>query len=809
MQKAKKVFSFVLSCLLCLSLIPSRGIAEVTPKDPNVIASEEKQSDSALNATILYRIHKTGDAAWNDDAQGWSSQDVDILRNAGKTSDNGENVPIDALAMKLSDATGSLEYRLSSKDQIGAWTKDGQYAQVQNPTNLEIRLEGNLAESHTVLYRWHTAAGWSQWKGLPSDLKDTTVQSDEAAHALGADSVSASDADGSDRGFDVIDDVEIVLVPLQVADDYAESVRASHDAAGSSEVPAPIESTTTTKDVSVFLGQDEEAIQPQDVPAIVQVRSSEEDPKIEALASTGATVSYNAHVQSYGWLNWVSDGATSGTSGESKRMEALQLKLSGVNGGIRYRAHVQGNGWLGWVKNGCMAGTTGESRRMEAIQIELTGEAKIVYDVYYRAHVQSYGWLGWVKNGSMAGTTGESRRMEAIEIVLAPKGMPDPVGTGEDYMSYIELIDGATTPSVHYSVHAQSYGWLSSVADGSSAGTTGESKRLEAIRIALADIDGGVQYRAQVQDYGWMDWEADGDAAGTTGESRRMEAIQIKLTGNAAQIYDIYYRTYVEDYGWLGWAKNGEKAGTAYQAKRIESIQVELVEKGTAGPAPQSGAYLEQHHMDGVDISGWNAGIDITDLEADFTIIKSTEGVQGTIYNPDYKYMANTALACGKKIGFYHYANGGNATAEAESFYESIKAYKGRAIACLDWEGDGNKSFNTGIDTIWCKTFLDRLKALFGGTPFLYTSKNYTNAYNWSNVSKSYPLWGAQYADMNDVFGYQTNPWQSASNWGSWGPRPKIFQYSSTGVLVHDGGAGHLDLDLFYGSPAEWDSYCK
>jgi hypothetical protein len=62
---------------------------------------------------------------------------------------------------------------------------------------------------------------------------------------------------------------------------------------------------------------------------------------------------------------------------------------------------------------------------------------------------------------------------------------------------------------------------------------------------------------------------------------------------------------------------------------------------------------------------------------------------------------------------------------------------------------------------------------------------------------------------MNDVFGYQTNPWQSASNWGSWGPRPKIFQYSSTGVLVHDGGAGHLDLDLFYGSPAEWDSYCK
>ena len=37
--------------------------------------------------------------------------------------------------------------------------------------------------------------------------------------------------------------------------------------------------------------------------------------------------------------------------------------------------------------------------------------------------------------------------------------------------------------------------------------------------------------------------------------------IQIRLTGEAAEKYDIYYRVHCQDDGWLGWAKNGEKAG--------------------------------------------------------------------------------------------------------------------------------------------------------------------------------------------------------------------------------------------------------
>lgn len=800
MQKTRKFFSLVMSCLLCLSLIPTRGIAEISSQDSDATMLGADQNDAVGEATVLYRVHRVGEAAWNDDAQGWISQDADILKSHDDTSQRNEAAPLDSLAIMLSGLPGSVAYRLSAETQEGKWAKDGQEAQVQDATKLEVILEGDLSKSHALLYRWHTNAGWSQWEGLPSKAQDDDAVSDQ-----GSSLEQTADSVDPQPKADAIDDVQIVLVPIQVATDYADSNNSPQNTSDS----ANSKETSATEDALVVSPrQNEKPLQEQDDPAIVEVQSSAETPAIQELASTNPSISYVAHVQSYGWLNWVSDGTTAGTTGEARRMEAIQLKLNGINGGIRYRTHVQTYGWQTWAEHGEVAGTTYESKRMEAIRIELTGNVQNTYDIYYRAHVQSYGWLAWVKNGEIAGTTGEARRLEALEIILVPKGMPEPDGTGTEYRDYLELVESSTSPSIHYSAHVQTYGWLSPVEDGATAGTVGENKRLEAIRIALASKDGGVEYRAHVQGYGWMEWERNGSAVGTTGEARYMDVVQIQLTGDAASNYDIYYRTSVQDHGWLGWAKNGAKAGVAHQSKRIEAIQILIVEKGTAGPTPQTGGYIE-HHMDGVDISGWDKGIDIDNLDAEFTIIKSTEGVKGTVYNPDYIAMADKALENGMKIGFYHYANGGNATAEAETFYQSIKAYKGRAIACLDWEGQGNPSFNTGIDVIWCKTFLDRLKALFGGTPFIYTSKNYTNSFDWTNVSNSYPLWGAQYADMNPLFGYQSDPWQSKAPWGSWGTTPRIFQYTSTGVLVNNGGIAELDLDLFYGTPTDWDSYCK
>ena len=143
----------------------------------------------------------------------------------------------------------------------------------------------------------------------------------------------------------------------------------------------------------------------------------------ETSASTIASVCYRAHVINDGWQSWVSNGATAGTTGQAKQMEAICLNLQNMNcsGGITYRAHVMNDGWQSWVNNGATAGTTGQAKRMEAIQIKLTGEISYYFDVYYRAHVSGDGWQSWVKNGLTAGTTGQTKQIEAIEIKLVKK----------------------------------------------------------------------------------------------------------------------------------------------------------------------------------------------------------------------------------------------------------------------------------------------------------------------------------------------------------------------------------------------------
>ena len=146
-------------------------------------------------------------------------------------------------------------------------------------------------------------------------------------------------------------------------------------------------------------------------------------------------VIYNTHVQTYGWQDWVGDGALGGTSGQSKRLEGIHIRLQNqeAEGSIEYRTHVQSIGWQDWVSDGKMAGTSGQAKRLEAIQIRLTGEMASKYDVWYRTHIQSFGWRGWAKNGEEAGSQGYSYRMEAVEIKLLPKGSEAPGSTADPF----------------------------------------------------------------------------------------------------------------------------------------------------------------------------------------------------------------------------------------------------------------------------------------------------------------------------------------------------------------------------------------
>lgn len=149
------------------------------------------------------------------------------------------------------------------------------------------------------------------------------------------------------------------------------------------------------------------------VPDAAETFTGITDTSISVSAASTPVVYYSAHVQSYGWLPTVYGGATAGTTGQSKRLEAFKIN-SHV---LKYRSHVQGTGWQGWKTNNEISGTTGQSKAVEAIQIDYLNDSfRNGYDVLYRVHMKDLGWSKWCKNGEVAGTTGQSRRIEAIEI---------------------------------------------------------------------------------------------------------------------------------------------------------------------------------------------------------------------------------------------------------------------------------------------------------------------------------------------------------------------------------------------------------
>ena len=107
--------------------------------------------------------------------------------------------------------------------------------------------------------------------------------------------------------------------------------------------------------------------------------------------------------------------------------------------------------------------------------------------------------------------------------------------------------------------------------------------------------------------------------------------------------------------------------------------------------------------MQGVDMSNWQCGVDVYNMQADFIVVGTTWGtgqvnnnclVSGV--NTDANRMIYQAQASGKKFGLYHYAMGGNPEAEAQFFYRNTSNYWRHGIVALDWEMDDNPAWATG-----------------------------------------------------------------------------------------------------------------
>ncbi len=302
-----------------------------------------------------------------------------------------------------------------------------------------------------------------------------------------------------------------------------------------------------------------------------------EPQKVTSTIAGSIALSGSSHVQGTGNAAAGAEGKgiLIGTTGEAKRLEQFSVALpKDVEGSIEYRGHLQSKSWVGWVKDGASCGTAGQSRRVEAVQMTLSGKVADTYSVWYRVHSQTFGWLGWACDGQAAGTAGQSRRAEAVEIQVLSKGQV-PEGYEKGQVSYV----GAATGRAH----VQGNGWASP-RDPLEFGTTGRGRRLEAIRLSVPNqpLAGGIEYEVHAQGRGWMPEKADGALAGTTGQGRRLEAVRVSLTGDLAKEggYSVWYRVHSQSHGWLGWAHDGESAGTTGLGRRAEAIDVQVLPQG-------------------------------------------------------------------------------------------------------------------------------------------------------------------------------------------------------------------------------------
>lgn len=356
---------------------------------------------------------------------------------------------------------------------------------------------------------------------------------------------------------------------------------------------------------------------------------------------------YRVHVSEIGWMGWTSNGEPAGTSGKALQVEAIEIRLvekgstapgdstnswqgqsesmSGTlktwsgkthsssgdslilgapeasapaigmtlqlnnlitDGSIQYRGLFEFSGWSSWQSDGRSL-NSGDAQQIEAVQIKLAGSISSKYSVWYRVHNTSNTWSGWATNGEPAGFDGFGSGINAVEICIVKVGSATP-GPQDGAMS-----TNTSSTMIRMQAHSADIGWQQSATDGI-VGTQGKAQPLQAFRIDLkgAQSNSSIEVQAHVAELGWQPAVSNGAVSGTTGKNLPMEALKLRLTGPAAETYELFYRVHVSDFGWLGWTKNGQIAGTTGLAKNIEAIEVRLVPTGAQLPATGIPSYI-------------------------------------------------------------------------------------------------------------------------------------------------------------------------------------------------------------------------
>lgn len=221
----------------------------------------------------------------------------------------------------------------------------------------------------------------------------------------------------------------------------------------------------------------------------------------------------------------------------------------------------------------------------------------------------------------------------------------------------------ASNAYITYQAHGQDYGWQKSVNENQVAGTTGQYRRMEGLKINLvSDIPGNIEYSAHVADYGWLPYVKNNALAGTTGQYRRMEAIKIRLTGEIANYYDIEYCVHGQDYGWQKCVKNNAVGGTTGQYRRMEAIRIRLVPKAS---------FIDVSYKSYVD-NAWQASVSNGALSGTTGQWKAIHGLSMSLVN-NSNIEGNLVYSVYKNDKWSDYLDSNTESIDAENQYEAIK----------------------------------------------------------------------------------------------------------------------------------------
>lgn len=125
-----------------------------------------------------------------------------------------------------------------------------------------------------------------------------------------------------------------------------------------------------------------------------------------------------------------------------------------------------------------------------------------------------------------------------------------------------------------YQAHVSGKGWMDAV-NGGIAGTVGQNRALEAIKIDMRKLNFKIKARAHIQNIGLKDFGyiKHDTVIGTTGKGLQMEAIELIAEGLKGK--KLQTRVHIQDIGWTRWTSG--MIGTIGMNKKIEAIEIRLV----------------------------------------------------------------------------------------------------------------------------------------------------------------------------------------------------------------------------------------